>query len=181
MFKESGWIWKGADYARSKWKMEIDIHKEQIPIYEVKTLRCRWRRRTTVIQPRATELSSNEPKEKLEEGVKWYKENENLLDKLTRATITQIAITFVFFHHICLLTLRAPLLNAVACPAMTSVLSTSSSILSPLLRICSTFCTMMSLTWFNSVWARVSSSTGGAVLYVWTRASIVGPNVPCKP
>ena len=109
---------------------------------------------------------------------KQHKRNKK---SLTRATITHSANTFLSFHHICLLTLRAPLLNAVACPAIASVLSTSNSILSPLLRICSTFWTMISLTWFNSVCALVSSSIGGAVLYVLRSAAIVGPNVPCKP
>lgn len=100
---------------------------------------------------------------------------------LTKPTRIDRPSVFLSFHHICLLTVRAPLRKAVAWPAMTSVLSTNRSILSPLLRICSTFWTMMSFTWFNSFCARVSWSEGGAVLYVCINADIVGPKYPCSP
>ena len=99
----------------------------------------------------------------------------------TKPAKTDRPSTFLFFHHICLRTVRAPLLKAVACPAMTSVLSTSNSILSPLLKICSTLCTITSLTWFSSFCARESSSEGGAVLYVCIKVAMVGPRLPCRP
>ena len=99
----------------------------------------------------------------------------------TKPTRTDRPNTFLSFHHICLRTVRAPLLKAVACPAMTSVLSTSNSILSPLLKICSTFCTMIFLTWSSSFCARESSSEGGAVLYVCIRFAMVGAKLPCRP
>jgi len=101
--------------------------------------------------------------------------------KLTRATIHDKIRILVFFHHISRLTARAPLLNSVAWPAMTSVLSTSRSILSPRLRICSTFCTMISFTWLSSFCARVSSSTGGAVLKVYINDAITGPKLAWSP
>lgn len=101
--------------------------------------------------------------------------------QLTSATITKRPTVFLFLHHIWRRMLRAPLLNAVACPAITSVLSTSNSIRSPLLRICSTFWTIMSLAWVNSDCARASSSVGGDVLYVCIKDEITGPKESCRP
>ena len=67
-------------------------------------------------------------------------------EALTTATTALKAKIRVFFHHICLLTVLAPRLKAVVWLAMLSVLSTSNSMRSPRLRICSTFWTMMSFT-----------------------------------
>ena len=100
---------------------------------------------------------------------------------LTTPTATLRSIIFWFLQNCCLLTVRAPLLNAVAWCAMLSVLSTNNSILSPRLRICSTFWTMMSLTWESSPFARSISSRGGAVLYEFMRRAITGPKVPWRP
>ena len=52
---------------------------------------------------------------------------------------------------------------------------------SPRLSICSTFCTIMSLTWLSSVCARESSSVGGTVLYSCMSSAMVGENDPCRP
>ena len=102
-------------------------------------------------------------------------------DALTTATTALKAKIRVFFHHICLLTVLAPRLKAVAWLAMLSVLSTSNSMRSPRLRICSTFWTMMSFTWASWFWAFASSSEGGLVLYVCMSCEMTGENDPWRP
>jgi hypothetical protein len=69
-----------------------------------------------------------------------------------------------FLQNCCLLTVLAPLLKAHACPAIVSVLSTNNSILSPLERICSTLCTIISFTCAKLCCALASESGGGFVL-----------------
>ncbi len=110
--------------------------------------------------------------------ISW--ETIQTLDRLTRATTMLSARIRVFFHHMLRRTVLAPLLKAVAWLAIVSVLSTKSSIRSPLDRICSTFWTMMSFTCASSVCARESSSVGGLELYCVMSCAMTGPKEPCR-
>lgn len=94
--------------------------------------------------------------------------------RLTRATKNDRIRILVFFHHISRLTDRAPRLNAVACPAITSVLSTSRSILSP--RPCSdTLHRYFSLWFLRTDWTAQSTPSFRSTS---PRALVLGPRSP---
>jgi hypothetical protein len=136
--------------------------------------------RPALVQPRAAELGGKDPQQDLSLAVSLLVLSRPQRSNLTSAATPLSASTRVFFHHIWRRAARAPRRNAVAWPAIASVLSTRSSMRSPRERICSTFWTMMSRTCASSACARPSSSPGGAVLYSDTSAPIAGPNEPCR-